>query len=128
MPRHAPPPGRQQLGSPLGRHKAQVLRVPPVPEFALLPVSASENMVAESMKDKDRRCPESTELDRVPGEISGLEAVHKRNPDEIADGEHIPKPVGGDVHGGEDGGFVVQGIGDVQALEDEDEEHRVGYV
>ncbi|KAI7001191.1 Delta(14)-sterol [Hortaea werneckii] len=61
-------------------------------------------------------------------EVSGLEAVDERDPDEIAEGEHQAETVVGEVDSGEDGRLVVEGIHDVEGLEDGDDEDRVGDV
>lgn len=54
-----------------------------------------------------------------------MKRIDKGDPNEITDGKHVSESVGGNVHSGQDRSLVVQCIGDVPALEEEDEPHRV---
>lgn len=57
-----------------------------------------------------------------------LQAIHERDPRNVAHGEHKPEPVRRDIHRRQDRGLVVQRVPDVPDLESTDKPHGVGDV
>lgn len=64
----------------------------------------------------------------MAGEIPGLQTVRKWHPAQVAERQHEPESIGGDVHCCQDRGLVIERVKDVPELEDVDQEHRVGHV
>lgn len=61
----------------------------------------------------------------MEGEVTRLEAINERNPGQVSNCEHEAKTVGGDVHGSEEGGFIVEAVCDIPELESEDKPHGI---
>lgn len=78
------------------------------------------------MKRENGSCPNWSQLNVVPGEVTSLEGVDEWHPEQVAHGQHKPKTIRGDIHSSENGGLVVKRVGNVPALEGEDEPHGVG--
>mmetsp|Transcript_31262 Transcript_31262/g.58285 ORF Transcript_31262/g.58285 Transcript_31262/m.58285 type:complete len:275 (+) Transcript_31262:79-903(+) len=129
VPRNSPPPAYQELGSTLGGQGLEVRhgRIVGVrPELVLLPVRASEDGETDDLDSDDPHDRKSAEVARLEfGDVPCLQGVGERNPGEVAEDEHKPEAIRGDVHSGEDGLFEPQRVHDVDQLEDVDEPHRV---
>jgi hypothetical protein len=97
-------------------------------EAVLLVVRAAENVVPQTENGENAGVTGEAEGEGVDGEIARLQTVDERHPSEVAEGEHEPEAIGGDVHGGQHGGFHVEGVEDVEGLEEGDENDRVGDV
>lgn len=61
------------------------LRVVAFPEFVLLAVAGSEDVVADQVENDDADGTGETEIDLVKGEVTGLEGVGEGHPCEITD-------------------------------------------
>lgn len=118
------------------------LWVSSIAEIVLLPVSCSENVVANVVDSEDDGSPHRTQLNLIEYEIPCLQRVHEGNPGKIADSEHKAKSVSSDVHRRENGWLwkftngvtilnlvylVVQSISDIPSLECQYQPHRVSY-
>lgn len=95
-------------------------------ESILLVVCGSEDVVANTLHRQYTSNTGETKMDREDGQVSTLQAVDKRQPDHITEGEHEPEAIVNDVYCGEDRRFHVQSIEDVESLEGGNEEDRVG--
>jgi hypothetical protein len=104
VPAPAPPAAGDEPGPLLRLHRLQA-GLPAVPEIVLLAVGGAEDVVAEHVEGEDDGGQDGAELDLLVDEVAGLEGVGEGDPGEVADGEHETEAVGGDVHGGEDGGL-----------------------
>lgn len=80
----------------------RTLWVSSVAEVILLTIGISEDIVTKEVHTNNRCSPSGTQFNLVEDQIPRLERVNARNPTKIADGEHEPKPVSGDIHLGED--------------------------
>ena len=78
------------------------------------------------MERENGSCPNWPQLDVVPSEITSLERVDERHPEQVTHGQHKPETIRGDIHSSENGRLVVKRVGNVPALEGEDEPHRIG--
>lgn len=67
MPRCAPPSTRDELGTPLGGHVAQILGVSSLSELILFTICRAENVIAQGVQYKDGSRVRWPEFDRVPG-------------------------------------------------------------
>lgn len=61
----------------------------------------------------------------MEGQVPSLETIGERNPSKVSNGEHEAETVGGDVHGCEESGFIVESVCDIPELEGEDEPHGI---
>ena len=95
-------------------------------EAVFLIVGAAEDVVACALGEEHEGDPRGPEAVGVGGEVAGLEGIDKGEPDEVAEGEHEAEAVGGDIDGGEHGGLHVEGVEDVDGLEEGEQEERVG--
>ena len=59
----------------------------------------------------------------VVHQVAGLQRVREGHPGQVAEGQHEAEAVGGDVHGGQDGGLVPQRVRHVQPVEGAHERH-----
>lgn len=73
-------------------------RVSAIPKLVFLPVGLSENVQTDRFDEYDRRASNQSEIDRVEGEVSRLQAIHEWHPDEVTKGKHESEAVGRDVH------------------------------
>jgi len=128
LPGHAPPTGNHELPSHLGVQRADVghrgvRRI--ATELVLLAVRATEDDVAENLDTKHDE-PENLGdvLGRVLYEELGLQTVRERDPGEVAKRKHEPKPIRGNVHGGQNGLLAIQSVPHIQALKQIDQDHR----
>ena len=129
MPRGAPPPGRDQPAAVLRFNIGEVCDAGirwVSAEAVLLVVGGAEDVVTYRLGREDKSDAGEAEVERVDGEVAGLEGVDEGEPDEIAEGEHEAEAIGGDVDGGEHGGFHIEGVEDVKSLEGREEEDGVG--
>lgn len=78
------------------------------------------------MKRENGSRPNWSQLDMIPSEITSLDGVDERHPKQVAHREHKTETIRRDIHSSEDCGFVVKRIGNVPALEGEDEPHGIG--
>ncbi|KFZ06227.1 hypothetical protein V501_07613 [Pseudogymnoascus sp. VKM F-4519 (FW-2642)] len=97
-------------------------------EAVLLVVRAAEDVVPQTQDGEDASVTREAEGEGVDGEVARLQTVDEGDPSEVAEGEHESEAVGGDVHGSEHGGFHVEGVEDVEGLEEGDEDDGVGDV
>lgn len=127
----APPAGDEQFGTRRGgdvfeMFDARVLWIRA--EAVLLVVAGAEDVVAYSLNSEDACTAKDAQAHWVNGEIARLQAVCEGNPDEVAECKHEPEAVLDDVHCGEDGGFVVEGVEDVDCLTESRNDHAIGDV
>lgn len=108
-----------------GRPTLWVLSIPKVILFA---IGAAEDPVAKEVNCDNTSSTERTQFYRMESEVTGLKTIDKRHPGQVSHGEHKAKTIGGDVHGGEEGGFIVEAICNIPELESEDKPHGVGDV
>lgn len=94
-------------------------------EIGLFIISHSEDVHPRDLNTDDQRCRHGTQLDGVRSQESCLETVRKRNPGEVAKGEHKAETVGCNVHLVEDCVFLHKTVEDVPALKDEDDPHTI---
>lgn len=128
MARAAPPAGRDQLGASSRLDVFEVLHAGVVgvrAETVLLVVGTAEDVVADAGDTQHAHETVETELERKDGEVPGLDGVEERDPDEISESKHVPKPVHDDIHRCQESRFHVQSIQDVECLEDSDEDNRI---
>ena len=95
-------------------------------EAVLFVVDGAEDVVSKCLDGGDAQDALEAELDRVGGEVAGLDGVGEGHPDDVTKGKHHTKTVGNKVDGGEDGRLHVQAIEHVDGLGKGDEEDRVG--
>lgn len=96
-----------------------------VPKLVFLVIGAAEDPVTEQVGADSDSGAHRTKFNRVESQVPCLETISKRNPSKIANGKHIAETVGGDVHGCEEGRFVVEAVRNIPELESEDEPHGV---
>mmetsp|Transcript_34863 Transcript_34863/g.73525 ORF Transcript_34863/g.73525 Transcript_34863/m.73525 type:complete len:214 (+) Transcript_34863:2643-3284(+) len=129
--RHAPPPARQQLRTPLRlqiRQMGHLRRIRISSERILLPVRTPEYQVPQNVhaQYRDQRRPLQHRI--VIHQIPRLQTIRERNPRQIPEHEHESESIRGNVHGGQYGAFLIQGIPHVYSLEDVNENHGSGHV
>mmetsp|Transcript_5638 Transcript_5638/g.23129 ORF Transcript_5638/g.23129 Transcript_5638/m.23129 type:complete len:219 (-) Transcript_5638:733-1389(-) len=126
VPRDAPPPAGDKPGAPLRGQVRQVRHprvVRVVAEPVLLEVAPAEDGVPESLDAEDERQKLRGQRHGTLQDVPRLQRVRERHPHEVAEHQHEPEPVGGDVHGGQDGGLEPEGIRHVERLKRAHEAH-----
>lgn len=96
-----------------------------VSKLVFLVIRAAEDPVTKQVGADSDGGAHRTQFNGMESQVPRLETIGERDPSKIADGKHIAKTVGGDVHGGEEGGLVVEAVRDIPELESEDEPHGV---
>mmetsp|Transcript_2250 Transcript_2250/g.5765 ORF Transcript_2250/g.5765 Transcript_2250/m.5765 type:complete len:233 (+) Transcript_2250:1218-1916(+) len=102
-----------------------VVRV--APEGVLLAVGSPEDEVTQQLDGQHSCHPGSRQVHWVVCQVAGGAGEHKWHPCEVPKGQHVAKSVSGDVHRGEDGGLIPQGIHHVVQLEHIDQHHGVSH-
>lgn len=101
MPRRAPPSRHQQFAARCGVHVLEV-GDPGVfgiaSEAVLLVVGGSEYVIAQALNGEDPEDALDPEVDRVDGQVAGLQGVDEGKPDQIAKGQHEAKSIASDVY------------------------------
>lgn len=110
---NAPPSRGEKLGSSVGIDKLQVchvsstaqrssirltLGVSTISEIKLLHVGAFESPRAEALDNENQGDGRVAEVDRVKGEVPRLEAVGKRDKQQVSERQHESESVGSNVH------------------------------
>ena len=127
--RCAPPSGDEKARASSGLDILEMLdaRVVGVgAEAVLLVVDGTEDVVADTLDCKDGDDALEAKIDRVDGEVTGLETVCEGNPDQVAERQHHSKTISDEVDGSQDGGLHVQGVECVDSLGGGDQDDRVG--
>lgn len=119
--RETPPSRSNELRSASGREELKVyipsdqlllkgmrwdrhtLRILAVSEIVFLAVRVPEDIISREVHEEHDGRPHRAELDRLERQVARLQGVDERHPREISDGQHISKPVGGDIHSCQDG-------------------------
>lgn len=131
MPRDTPPPGNHQLRARLCLDVLDILHLGVFrvrTEAVLGAVRAAEDVVSCTLNCQDSGKTKVPQVNRVAGEIPGLQTVREWQPAQVAECQHEPESIGGDVHRCQNGRLVVERVKDVPELEDVDKDHRVGHV
>ena len=92
----------------------------------LLEVGASEDVVSYALGGDDDQGVRQAHVDREGSQETGLQGVVHGQPGQETVGKHEAEPIGRDIHGCQDRGFVPKGVDDVKGLKDQDGNHRVG--
>jgi hypothetical protein len=121
----SPPSAGNQFSTSLCLHELETLFVLAIAEIVFLTISGAEDVVTREVEKKDQDGIDRTQLNRVEGEITSLESVCEGHPSKVANGKHVAKSVGDNIHGGEDGGLIVHGVKDVPSLEGVDKPHGI---
>lgn len=127
----SPPAGDDEFGSSFGGDGLEVgdARVVGVrPEAVLLVVGGAEDVVSHALEGEDAGDALQPEGERVDGQVAGLKAVEGREPGNVAEGKHEAESVVDAVDRGQDSGFHVQAVEDVEHLESGDHDDGVGYI
>lgn len=127
----APPAGRQQTAARVRLDVGEVRHLGIVgvgAEGVLLAVARAEDVVAGQLYGGNHHEVEGAEHDRVYAQVAGLQAIDERDPRQVSEGKHEAEAVGGDVHGGEDGGLHPQRVEHVPRLREGHDQHGVGDI
>jgi hypothetical protein len=118
-------------------------RVLAVTEVILFTVGISEDPVASEVYNDDSSSPDWSQLDRLEGQIAGLQGVREWHPSQVANCKHETEAISGDVHGSKysrlvlkcsyfehsvksEGKYlVVQTVRYIPSLERQNQPHRV---
>mmetsp|Transcript_2305 Transcript_2305/g.5812 ORF Transcript_2305/g.5812 Transcript_2305/m.5812 type:complete len:241 (+) Transcript_2305:307-1029(+) len=131
MPRNAPPARNHELCPPLCVDVLHVLhlgRVGVPSEPILLEIGSAEGQVPDRLQGEHRGRHPVRQLRRVVDKVPRLHSVGEGDPGEVSEEEHEAKPVVNNVHGRQDSLLKVEGIGDVNAMEEAHHGHRVRHV
>mmetsp|Transcript_18439 Transcript_18439/g.69773 ORF Transcript_18439/g.69773 Transcript_18439/m.69773 type:complete len:394 (-) Transcript_18439:86-1267(-) len=131
LPCHAPPATDEKLPAPLRRQRLEVrnLRTAGIPsKRVLLAICSAEDRVAHHLEQNYCGQRIGRQLRVAIYQVSRLQRVGERHPGEVAEGQHEPKAVRGDVHRRQNRPLVVLGVPDVQPLKHIDEDHGRGDV
>lgn len=122
----SPPASGQQFRAAFGLEKRQVRDrriVGVAPKDVLLAVGTPKNGVSHSVDGHHRQQLPPAQGRIVVDQIASLQAVGKGNPAQVTKQQHKAKAVGGNIHGRQDGFFLVEGIPDVDPLKEVDQQH-----
>jgi len=127
----APPAGRQQTAARMRLDVGEVRHLGIVgvgAEGILLAVARTEDVVAGQLHGGNHHEVDGAEHDGVHAQVASLQAIDERDPRQVSEGKHEAEAVGGDVHGGKDGGLHPQRVEHVPRLREGHDQHGVGDV